>query len=127
LSPIFYYTTPLIGLGFYFLIGHFEDEESKLENIFIFIYISFVEINRGLFLFSFLLFFLIFYKIAFKGIKESIVCQWCLPFIYIPLGYLGYYFFNLFLSTIFNFEAPIIGWGYFVYIVTDILLAFLLL
>ncbi|HIP02441.1 MAG TPA: hypothetical protein EYG75_02895 [Campylobacterales bacterium] len=127
LSPIFFYLTPLIGLSFYYLSEHFEEEERQLENLLIFIYIAFIEINRGLFLFSFLLFFLIFYKIVLKTIKESIVCKWCLPMIYITMGYLGYYLFTLFLSNIFNFEAPAIGWGYLVFIFTDIILAFILL
>lgn len=126
-SPIFYYFTPLIGISFYYLSENFEDEERKLETIFIFIYIAFMEINRGLFLFSFLLFFLTFYKIALKTIKESIVCKWCLPAIYISIGYIGYYLFNLFLSNVFNFEATKIGFGYLVYIFTDIVLAFILL
>ncbi|HIP59250.1 MAG TPA: hypothetical protein EYH01_02340, partial [Campylobacterales bacterium] len=99
LSPIFFYLTPLIGLSFYYLSEHFEEEERQLENLLIFIYIAFIEINRGLFLFSFLLFFLIFYKIVLKTIKESIVCKWCLPMIYITMGYLGYYLFTLFLSN----------------------------
>jgi hypothetical protein len=126
-SPIFYYLTPLIGLSFYYLSEHFEDEEHQLENLFIFIYISFMEINRGLFLFSFLLFFILFYQIVLKTIKETIVCKWCLPAIYITIGYLGYYLFTLFLSNIFNTQTPEIGWGYLVFILTDIMLAFVLL
>jgi hypothetical protein len=127
LSPIFYFTTPLIGLSFYYLSEHFEDEDNQLENLLIFIYIAFVEINRGLFLFSFLLFFLLFHRLGLSLIKESIVCKWCLPAIYITLGYLGYYLFNLFISNIFNFEAPVISWGHFIFILTDIILAFILL
>lgn len=127
LSPMFYYLTPLIGLTFYYLSEHFEEEEHQLENLLIFIYIAFMEINRGLFLFSFLLFFMIFYKIVVRTIKESIVCKWCQPLLFITIGYLGYYLFNLFLSTVFNFEAPVIGWGYLVFILTDLILVFILL
>ncbi len=127
LSPIFYFSTPLIGLSFYYLSEYFEDDERQLEIFLIFIYIAFMEINRGLFLFSFLLFFLIFYKIMIKTIKESIVCKWCLPLLYITIGYIGYYLFNLFLSNLFNYEAIQIGWGHLVFILTDIILAFILL
>ena len=127
LSPIFYFLTPLIGLSFYYLSEHFEDEDRQIETLFIFIYITFMEINRGLFLFSFLLFFMLFYKIVIRTIKESIHCKWCQPLLFITLGYLGYYIFHLFLSTIFNFDAPDLGWGYLVFILTDIVLAFILL
>jgi len=126
-SSMFYYLTPLIGVGFYYLMEHFEEEDHYLENLFIFIYISFIEINRGLFLFSFILFFILIYRFTLKVIKETIVCKWCLPIIYITFGYLGYYLFNLFISYIFNLEAPAIGLGYLVYIITDIFLAYILL
>jgi hypothetical protein len=124
---MFYYLTPLIGLGFYYLMEHFEEEDHYLENLFIFIYISFIEINRGLFLFSFILMFMINYRFTLKFIKETIVCKWCLPIIYVTIGYLGYYLFNLFISNIFNLETPAIGLGYLVYIITDIFLAYILL
>lgn len=127
ISTIFYYFTPLIGLGFYYLINNFERDDRYLENLFIFIYITFVEINYGLFLFSFLIFFLLFHRLVLVAIKEKIICKWCLPIVYVTLGYIGYYLFNLFLSTVFNFEAPAIGWVYLVFIVTDIALVFLLL
>jgi hypothetical protein len=126
-SSMFYYLSPLIGLSFYYLLEHFEDENYYLENVFIFIYVTFIEINYGMFLFSFLIFFMIFYKIVLKAIKESIACKWCLPILYITLGYIGYYLFNLFLCDIFNLEAPMIGFGYVVFIVTDIFLAYILL
>jgi len=126
-SSMFYYLTPLIGLSFYYLMEHFEDEDYYLQTVFIFIYISFVEINRGLFLFSFILFFMVFYRITLKVIKESIVCKWCLPILYVTIGYIGYYLFNLFISNIFNLEAPTIGFGYLVFILTDIFLVYILL
>jgi len=127
IAPIFYYLTPLIGLCVYYLFEHFEDEDYYLENLFIFIYMAFIEINYGFFLFSFLMFFLLFYRGILKIVKESIECKGCLPILYIIFGYVGYFLFNLFLSNIFNLERPDIGWAYLVFILTDIFLAFLLL
>ncbi len=126
-STTSYYLTPLIGLSFYYLIEHFHEKENWLENVLIFIYITFIEINSGFFLLSFLLFFLIFYKIALKMIKELVVCKWCQPILFITFGYIGYYLFNLLLCNIFNLDIPAIGWGYLIFILTDTLLAFTLL
>ncbi len=126
-SSIYYYLTPLIGLSFYYLIEHFDDEEYYLPNFLIFIYISYIEINRGLFLFSFVIFFFIFYQLTMKLIKESIICKWCQTVLYITLTYLGYYFFNLFLANTFGLEVPSIGWAYVVFIITDIFLAMIFL
>lgn len=124
-SSIFYYLTPLIGFCFYYLLHSFDRDDRGLENLFIFIYIAFIEINYNLFLFSFLLFFLLFYRVFLRFIKESIVCKWCLPILYVTLGYVGYYLFNLFLSYIFNIDAPMMAVGYIVFIITDIVLVYL--
>ncbi len=126
-SSIFYYATPLIGFCFYYLLNNYHKDDRWLENLFIFIYMIFIEINYGLFLFSFLVFFLLFHRLFLVVIKESIVCKWCLPILYVTLGYVGYYLFNLFLSFILNIDAPVIGLGYIVFILTDICLVFLLL
>ncbi len=125
--PMFYYLTPLIGFSFYYLLEHFEDEDYYLKNSVVFIYMILVEINYGFFLFSFLILFLLSYRVILRVVKESIFCKWCLPMLYVILGYIGYYLFNLFLSNIFNLEMPSIGWGYLVFIVVDIVLVFLLL
>ncbi len=126
-SSIFYYLTPLIGFCFYYLLNNYGRDDRWLENLFVFIYIAFIEINYGLFLFSFLVFFLIFHRLFLLIIKESIVCKWCLPILYVTLGYVGYFLFNLFLCNILNIEAPEIGIEHIVFIVTDIVLVFLLL
>ena len=126
LSPMFYYASPLLGLAFYYLSIHFEDEDYYLENLFIFIYITIIEIDRGLFLFSFLLFFLISYNLS-KAVKESIICKWCVQVIFVIFGYAGYYLTNIFLSNIFNFESISLDWNYLIFILTDIFLVFVLL
>ena len=127
-SPIFYYASPLVGLSFYYLTKHNDEENIKVIFLLIFIYICFMELNRGLFLFSFLIFYLILYSLGFiRFLKESIHCQWCFSTILVTISYIGYYFFNLFLTTIFNIEAPSIGWAYLVFIFTDIVLVFVLL
>lgn len=122
-SSMYYYLTPLLGLSFYYLIEHFESEEHQLQVYFVFGYVTFIETIQGLFIFSFFVFFSLFYRIALRFIKETIVCKWCLPVLYITTGYLGYMLFNLFIANIFNTDLPAIGWGLLVFILTDIFLA----
>ncbi len=126
-SSLFYYATPLIGFCFYYLLNNYGRDDRWLENLLVFIYIAFIEINYGLFVFSFLVFFLIFHRLFLLIIKESIICKWCLPILYVTLGYIGYFLFNLFLCNILNIQTPEIGIGHIVFIVTDIVLVFILL
>ncbi len=127
ISPIFYFLTPLLGFCFYYLAINFEDEDKKLENILIIIYVTFVELNYGLFVFSFLLFFALVYNLILKPLKESIIDRWILKVVFVLIAYLGYFLFNHFIGYIFNFQTQDIGWGYLVFIVSDIFLVFLLL
>jgi len=127
ISPMFYFLTPLIGFCFYYLAMNFENEDRKLENILILLYITFVELNYGLFIFSFLLFFLLMYNLVLKPLKESIIDRWILKIIFILIAYFGYYIFNHFLGNIFNFQTQGISWGYLVFIASDLFLVFLLL
>ncbi len=126
-STMFYYLTPLIGVSFYYLIENFDKEYYEIDSFFIFVYVSFMEINNGLFVFSFIAFFLIFHKFILSYIKEIIECNWCLPIIYIFIGYIGYYIFNIFISDIFNLENPDITFAYLVFILSDIILVYTLL
>jgi hypothetical protein len=124
---MFYFATPLIGISFYYLSENYDKEYYDIDTYLIFIYISFMEINHGLFLFSFIIFFLIFHRFFLAYIAEAIVCHWCLPIIYVTIGYIGYFLFNLFIANIFNTQSPDISVAYLVYIITDIILVFGLL
>jgi hypothetical protein len=123
-TPLYYYLTPLIGLAFYYLIEYFDKEYYEIDTYLIFIYVTFVELYNGLFVFSFIIFFLIFHKYIYQYIKEIIVCNWCLPIIYITIGYIGYYLFNLFLLNLFNLDSFSMSYNYLVFIITDIVLSF---
>jgi len=127
LASMTLFMSPLLGVGFYYIIHHIYDEKRYSHFVLIFIYALYVEFDRGLIPLSFLLFTLIFYKLLFGSIKRHLHCQVCLVFLYITIGYLGYYLFNLFLAYLFNITLPHFGIAYLYFIVTDIFLTLVLL
>lgn len=126
LTSIYIYFTPLLGVIFYYLLEHMEEDENFLKEGLMLLYISYFEIDKGLFLFSFLIFFVLFYNFAAKPITHAIHCEKCKIVLYVGLGYFGYFILNLFLAQVFNQSIPSFGIEYVIYIITDIILVFLL-
>ena len=126
-SSMWIWSSPLLGIAFYYIITHIESKKSYFNIGLLFLYSIFVEIDRALIPFSFVLFIFIFYKVLFESFKKNIYCQNCLVPIYIITGYTGYYLFNLFLSYIFDLQSPVFGINYLYYIITDIILVYIFL
>ncbi len=122
LASMTLYMSPLLGVGFYYIVQHIYDERRYRDFILIFLYAVYVEIDRGLVPLSFLFFTLIFYKFLFHSFKEYVHCQNCLILLYVTIGYLGYFLFNLFLTYIFNMPLAEFSGNYLLYILTDILI-----
>ncbi len=127
LASMTLFMTPLLGLGFYYIIHHIYDDRRYKDFLLIFIYALYVEIDRQLIPLSFLFFTLIFYKLIFRSIKQYVHCYLCLIIAYVTIGYLGYYLFNLFLAYIFNMPLPLFSINYLFYIISDIFLALVFL
>jgi hypothetical protein len=127
ISCIYPYFTPLLGIGFYYIVNNFHNEAKWTTILFIFLYSIYFEIDRGMFIFSYIIFFMLFYYFILSSIKESLSCKSCLVFIYVIVGYLGYYIMNLFLSYLFNMPLPQFSPLYFLFIISDIILVFALL
>ena len=122
ISSFWIYATPLIGVAFYYVITHIDDEKEYFKIALIFLYSVYIEIDRSLIPFSFFLFVILFYKNFFEVFKKNIYCQNCLIVIYVVIGYLGYYGFNLFLSYLFDLTLPKFGINYLYYMLSDIAL-----
>ncbi len=127
LASMTLFMSPLLGVGFYYIVQHINEERRYRDFILIFIYALYVEIDRGMIPLSFLFFTLIFYKFLFRSFKEYVHCQNCLVILYVSVGYLGYFLFNLFLDYIFNIPLAHFSSDYFIYILTDILFILVLL
>jgi len=127
LASMTLFMSPLLGVGFYYIIQHIYDETRYRDFILIFLYALYVEIDRDMVLLSFLFFTLIFYKLLFHSFKKYVHCQICLVVAYIAVGYIGYFLFNLFLTYLLNMPLTNFSSNYLLYIITDILLVLVLL
>jgi hypothetical protein len=121
LSSMTLYLTPLLGVGFYYIITYADDKKRYFELFLISLYSLYVEIDRGLVIFSFLIFTLLFYKFIFRSFKKFLYCPTCLVVSYVTIGYLGYFAFNLFASYVLDKSLPIFSLNYLIYIVSDIM------
>ncbi len=127
LSSMYIYLSPLFGFCFYYMIVNFHKPDKLFQKVLIVIYILYFEIDKGFFIGSFILFFIISYGTFLIPLKNSIECKKCLIVLYVSFAYLGYFAFNLFLSFMFSLELPSISLLYLVYIISDIALVLLLL
>jgi len=120
LSSMTLFLTPLLGVGFYYIITHIDDEKRYFEMFLISLYSLYVEIDRGLVIFSFLIFTLLFYKLIFKSFKKFVYCPTCLVVSYVTIGYLGYFLFNSF--ALYILDRPLLDFSkeYIYYVVEDI-------
>ncbi len=122
LASMTLFMSPLLGVGFYYIVHYSTHKERYSDFILIIFYTLYVEINRGLVPLSFLFFTLIFYKSVFHTMQKYIHCHICIPLLYVTLSYLGYFLFNLFLTYTFNLPLATFSAYYFVYILTDLLI-----
>ena len=127
IAALYGYPTPLLGFWFYYLLHRIDDPDYRIRNLLVLLYILYVEIDRGWIPFSFLLFFLGFYLMIYKNWGERILCSRCTLLLYIPIGYLGYYLWNLFLAYLLHLPMPLFGATWLIAIISDILLGWWLL
>ncbi len=125
-ASMHFYLTPLIGVLFYYSI-YFLEKEKYRELFFILVFSLYLEANRGLISFSLSIYFLFIYYSFLKNLKLYINCKSCLIWIYVIIGYCGYYIFYTFLSNILNLNTfPLDIINYIIFIISDSILVFLL-
>ena len=125
LSSIYLFMPPLLGVIFYLFINAKESENIKLLLIVTLMLIIF-EAEKGYLFLSTLFYFTFIYQFFIPYLKQNIVCNACLIFIFVFLAYIGYYLFILLLSQIFIFEAPCIDIYVLYYIFIEFLIVSLL-
>jgi len=113
------------GLFFCYAIIYAQDEKKRLYVILALIYLSLYDLNKGFYLFSYLFFFIIFYNLFVDKIRNSFSCNNCILFVYVAAGYLGHYFFNVFIAYILNQDLPVFSQWYLYYIGLDAILVFI--
>ncbi len=127
IGMIYPYLAPLLGVGFYYWTQHVTDKKRYLTFVLFFSYTLFLELDRGLILFSFILLSVLYYFLLYNLIEDTLNCHVCKIIIKVFYSYLGYYGINFFLAFLFNLPFPEFSGIYFVYIFTDFLLVVLFL
>ncbi len=129
ITSIYPYLPSLFGLFFVYLLFYFNSKLRFYEVIYSFFYIIIYELDKGFYLFSFIIFFIIYYNFIKNEIKKYIFCKFCLSFIYVFSAYLGYYGVNYIISFILNENIPPLisydSFFYFFNIIMDTILVFL--
>ncbi len=128
LASLFIYLTPLIGFMFCYLIfareqQEIEHEEDSLMLYLSFAYLIFIDVNKGFYLFSGLIFFALFYRIFTVWLETSFKCKNCIIFVYVAVGYIGIYGINNLIAYALNQQLFNLGWEYAWYIFSDFIIA----
>ena len=126
-SSFYLLATPLIGLSFYYIITHIDNPKSYYKIALIMIFSLVMEINRGLIPFSFIALVFILNYLSIRSFLHFIYSKNLLLLIYITIGYISYYLLNLFLSFIFDLPLPHFGMEYIYYILSDLVIAAVML
>ena len=127
MSSLYTYLPLFVGVSFAFIVINFENEKSKLYIYLSFAYLTIYDLDKGFYLFSSLLSFLIFYYLFVEKIRNFFSCNNCIIAIYVVAAYLGHSLLNSFIAYILNQDMPSFSQGYFYYIALDVVLAVVLL
>ncbi len=120
--------SPLIGFMFCYLIFLTDDElkthqEDEAKKYLAFLYLIFIELNKGFYLFSGMISFFIFYYLLSEWINTSVKCKNCIIFVFVCSGYLSIFGLNNLLAYILNEDFFILGYEYVLYCIFDFFLA----
>ena len=126
MSSLYTYLPLFVGVFFAFIVINFENEKSNLYIYLSFAYLTIYDLDKGFYLFSSLLSFLIFYYLFVEKIRNFFSCINCILAIYVVAAYLGHSLLNSFIAYILNQDMPSFSQGYFYYIALDVVLAVVL-
>ncbi len=127
MSSLYPLIPPFVGVVFCYLVIHFNRREENATTIFLgFLYLCLYDLNKGFYLFSYLILFAIFYKFAIYKIQNIITCNNCILAAYVTIAYLGHFFLNAFFAYLDNESFPYFSNYYFYYIAIDSILSFML-
>ncbi len=118
-SNLFQFFPTFVGVFFSYIVINIKREEKFIYVVLSFLYLSYYELNKGFFLFSYFFLFVIFYNFFNQKIIDSFKCKNCILLIYIMVAYIGYFFLNSFFAYILNAEFPSFTMEYFYYIAFD--------
>jgi len=127
MSSLYPLLPSFIGVIFCYVILHFNRREEHTVPLLLgFVYLSLYDINKGFYLFSYLILFILVYRFAIYRLQNFITCNNCILAIYVIIAYLGHFLLNVFFAYLNNEAFPYFSNYYFYYIAIDSILAFML-
>jgi len=126
LSSLYTFLPLFVGVVFSYLVINFEKEKKRIYIYLGFAYLSMYDLDKGFYLFSSLLFFMIFYYLFVERIRNFFTCSNCIVAVYVSVAYLGHFFLNTFIAYILNQDRPLFSQAYFYYIFVDFILVAIL-
>ncbi len=127
LSNTFLFMPTFVGVFFAYVVINIQKEEDFFYIVLSFLYLSFYELNKGFFLFSYLFLFIVYYYIFDEKIRNYFKCKNCIIFVYIVIAYVGDFFINILLAYVLNQQFPNFSLEYLYYIAFDYIVAVLFL
>jgi len=116
-----------VGVFFAYIVLNIEKEEDFFYIILSFIYLSFYELNKGFFLFSYIVLFVVYYYLFDERIRNYFKCKNCVVFVYVVVAYVGDFFINALFAYVMNEQFPNFSLEYLYYIAFDFIVAVILL
>ncbi len=128
LSSLYTFLPLFVGVFFAYIVINFKDKKHRLYVYLSFIYLSIYDLDKGFYLFSSILFFMIFYYLFVNKIRNILTCRSCIIIIYVASAYLGHFLLNSFIAYILQQDAPtFLLQAYLYYILIDVILAIIIL
>lgn len=121
LSSIYLFLPPLLAILFILFYDALKNGE-LVTLFFISLSLLIFESEKGYFLFTTIIYFILVSKFVMPSLKQNFSCKSCINFLTVVIIYVGYYLFSLLLSSIFLFPMPTIDY----YVVYYILIEFLI-
>jgi hypothetical protein len=125
INSLYVYITPLAGFIFLYIVENFHDKDKKWIILSLFIYLTYFELDKGFFVLSSLILFIIYYKFFHEELEATIACDNCLRITIIFIYYFSFYILNLLFALIFNYELPKVDIAYIVFLISDIVMVLL--
>ncbi len=121
LSSIYLFLPPLLGVLFFLFIKSLKNHDTIAILLVAFCLLIF-ESEKGYFLFNTIIYFWLVYKFVLPKLEQNFNCSICIKLAIILLAYIGFYFFNLLMSTV--FLLPLVGISYYIiyYIIVEFLI-----
>lgn len=126
MSSLYTFLPLFVGVFFSYIVINLEKEKSRIYIYLSFAYLTIYDLNKGFYLFSSILFLMIFYYFFVERIRNFFTCSNCIVAIYVVSAYLGHSLLNSFIAYISNRDIPPFSQGYFYYIFLDVVLAIIL-